>query len=233
MGTVTMEKLPQFTGKVGNGPGFAEFWVRITVVLREKYLHSATKNVIVQEGENVNIIRPIPLMSTAAVTKEAYAKDRSLTAMLMNSITGDAFSFATQKFTIDEQTKDEDFMGLRLYIGLKAKYDISLTRSEVFRKKQEIFNYHFNGNITNCLKELTNKRYYLLAHSKLSDRQTVLFDEGIIQSISMKLPASFNAFVIAQRTVEQYTMAFLTFVANIDLQIIFPSFSNQQVIRTK
>ena len=154
MGTVTMEKLPQFTGKVGNGPGFAEFWVRITVVLREKDLHSATKNVIAPNADN--IVRPIPTGSTSTIAKEAFQKDRSLTAILMNSITGDAVSFATQKFTIDEQTKDEDFMGLRLYIGLKAKYDISLTRSEVFRKKQD---YHFNGNITHCLKELTNKRY--------------------------------------------------------------------------
>ena len=71
MGSVTLEKLPQFTGKIGNGPGFSEFWVRTTVALREKDLHSATKNVIAQEGENVNIIRPIPLMSNATVTKEA------------------------------------------------------------------------------------------------------------------------------------------------------------------
>ena len=61
MGTVTMDKLPQFTGKIGNGPGFAEFLVRLTVVLREKDLHQATRNVIEQDGENVNIIRPILL----------------------------------------------------------------------------------------------------------------------------------------------------------------------------
>ena len=79
-------------------------------------------------------------MSTAAVTKEAYAKDRSLTAMLMNSLTGDAFAYATQKFPISELTKDEDFIGLRLYMGLKAKYDIVLIRSEVFKRKQEILN---------------------------------------------------------------------------------------------
>ena len=148
MGTVTMEKLQQFTGKIGNGPGFSEYLVRTTVVLREKDLHSATKNVIAQEGENVNIIRPIPLMSNGAVTKEAYAKDRSLTAILMNSITGDAFAFATQKFPITENTKDEDFIGLRLWLGLKAKYDVALIRSEIFKKKQEIFNASLNGTKT-------------------------------------------------------------------------------------
>ncbi len=103
MGSVTLEKLPQFTGKVGNGPGFSEFWVRLTVVLREKDLNSATKNVIAPNEEN--IIRPIPAGSTTTITKEAYQKDRSLTAILMNSITGNAFSFATQKFTIRRTNK--------------------------------------------------------------------------------------------------------------------------------
>ena len=88
MSTVTLEKLPQFTGKIGNGPGFSEFWVRLTVVLREKDLHSATKNVIAPNAEN--IIRPIPANSTNAITKEEFQKDLSLTAILMNSITGDA-----------------------------------------------------------------------------------------------------------------------------------------------
>ena len=181
MGTVTLEKLPQFTGKVGNGPGFAEFWVRITVVLREKDLHSATKNVIAQEGGNVNTIRPIPLMSTATVTKEAYAKDRSLTAMMMNSLTGDAFAYATQKFPITEHTKDEDFIGLRLYMGLKAKYDIALIRSEVFKRKQEIFNTPIHGSVVNFLKEINNKLHFLLAHAKFSDGQVSILEEDIIQ----------------------------------------------------
>ena len=46
MGTVTPDKLQQFTGKIGNGPGFSEFLARLTVILREKDLHSATRNVI-------------------------------------------------------------------------------------------------------------------------------------------------------------------------------------------
>ena len=58
MGTVTPDKLPQFTGKIGNGPGFSEFLVRLTVILREKDLHSATRNVIPENAEN--IFRPIP-----------------------------------------------------------------------------------------------------------------------------------------------------------------------------
>ena len=125
--------MPQFIGKIGNGLGFSEFLVRLTVVLREKDLHSATRNVIPQNAENV--FRPIPTGSSATISKEAYQKDRSLTAILMNSLIGDVFAFATQKYAIDEATKDVDFMGLRLYMGLKAKYDISLIRSEVFKKK--------------------------------------------------------------------------------------------------
>ena len=87
MGTMT-EKPQQFTGKIGLGPGFAEFLVRLTVTLREKDLHSATRNVIPENAEN-NCRRPIPLNSSATITKEAYQKDRSLTAILMNSLTGD------------------------------------------------------------------------------------------------------------------------------------------------
>ena len=57
----TVSTAISFSGKIGNGPGFAEFLVRLTVVLREKDLHQATRNVIAQEGEYVNVIRPIPV----------------------------------------------------------------------------------------------------------------------------------------------------------------------------
>ena len=125
--------LTQFSGKIGNGPGFAEFLVRLTVILREKDLHQATKNVMVPNAEN--IYRPIPLNSSTTITKEAYTKDRSLSAILMNSLNRDAFAFATQKFPINEDTKDDDFIGLRLWLGLKARYDVALIRSEIFKKK--------------------------------------------------------------------------------------------------
>jgi len=143
MGTITSEKPQQFTGKIGIGPGFAEFLVRLTVTLREKDLHQATRNVIEQEGEHVDVFRPIPANSSAAITKEAYQKDRSLTAILMNSLTGDAFVFATQKFPITETTKDEEFIGLRLYLGIKERYDIALTRSEIFRKNRKLLIFNF------------------------------------------------------------------------------------------
>ena len=143
MGTITSEKPQQFTGKIGIGPGFAEFLVRLTVILREKDLHQATRNAIAQEGEYVDVFRPIPVNSSSAIMKEAYSKERSLTAILMNSLTGDAFVFATQKFPITKTTKDEEFVGLRLYLGIKERYDIALTRSEIFRRKQEIINFNF------------------------------------------------------------------------------------------
>ena len=59
-----------FSGKIGNGPSFSEFLVRLTVILREKDLHPATKNVIAANAEN--IIRPIPANSTNAISKEAF-----------------------------------------------------------------------------------------------------------------------------------------------------------------
>ena len=119
--------LTQFSGKIGNGPGFAEFVVRLTVILREKDLHQATKNVIAQNADNV--YRPIPLNSSQTISKEAYAKDRSLSAILMNALNGDAFAYATQKYPITDETKDDDFIGLRLWLGLKSKYDVALIRS--------------------------------------------------------------------------------------------------------
>ena len=191
-----------FSGKIGNDPSFSEFLVRLIVVLREKDLHQATKNVIVPNAEN--IYRPIPLNSTQTITKEAYSKDRSLSAILMNSLTGDAFVFATQKYPITDETKDEDFLGLRLWLGLKAKYDVALIRSEIFKKKQEILNFKSIGSLENFLKEINNKRHFLLAHSKFTDIQTSLLDEDIIQSILTKLPENFNAFIQTARTVEQY-----------------------------
>ena len=135
---------------------------------------------------------------------------------MMNSLTGDAFVFAIQKFPITEINKDEDFIGLRLFMGLKAKYDIALIRSEVFQKKQDIFNFQLRGNVTNFLKEITNTRHFLLSHSKMSDGQITLFDEDILQSILAKLSDSYNAFVIATRAVEVYTMTFSEFTNRIE-----------------
>ena len=215
MGTMT-EKPQQFTGKIGLGPGFAEFLVRLTVTLREKDLHSATRNVIPENAEN-NYRRPIPLNSSAPITKEAYQKDRSLTAILMNSLTGDAFIFATQKFPITETTQDDEFIGLRLYIGIKEKYDIALTRSEIFRRKQEIINYQLRGgNISIFIKELTNKRHFILSHAKFSDGQISLLDEDILQSILTKLPENFSVFTQKLRNFEQYAVPFSTFTLMIE-----------------
>ena len=42
-----------FSGKIGNGPSFSEFLVRLTVILREKDLHPATKNGIAANAENI------------------------------------------------------------------------------------------------------------------------------------------------------------------------------------
>ena len=136
----------------------------------------------------------------------------------MNSLNGDAFFFATQKFPINEDTKDEDFIGLRLWLGLKSKYDVALIRSEIFKKKQEILNFKLNGNLEVFLKEINNKRHYLLAHSKMNDGQITLFDEDIIQAILIKLPASYNEFIIATRAVEQYTMTFAHFINKIEIE---------------
>ena len=72
----------------------------------------------------------------------------------MNSLTGDAFAFAIQKFPITDETKDDDFIGLRLWLGLKSKYDVALIRSEIYKKKQEILNFKLNGNLKTILKEI-------------------------------------------------------------------------------
>ncbi len=133
-------------------------------------------------------------------------------------VIGDAFAFATQKYPINEDTKDEDFIGLRLWLGLKAKYDVALIRSEIYKKKQEILNWKLNGNLEVFLKEITNKRHYLLAHSKMTDGQITLFDEDILQSILIKLPASYNAFVITTRAIEAYTMTFSHFINKIEIE---------------
>ena len=84
----------------------------------------------------------------------------------MNSLNGGAFVYATQKYPITDETKDEDFIGLHLWLGLKAKYDIALIRSEIYKKKQEILNFKLIGSLENFLKEINNN------HSKFSEVQT-------------------------------------------------------------
>lgn len=207
-------RLPQYTGRNGVGPPYAEWLMRLQTVIREKDLQNAIK--FVEQGEN--IIRPIPQNSTVAITKEAYTKDRQLSAILLNAITLDAFEYAQIKFPISEQTKDEDFIGLRLYMGLKVKYDVPLIRSEIYRIKQEILTISCNGNISAYLAKVTKSRFEFLAHVKFADGQITLLDEDIIQSILAKLPANFNQFVSSMRQIELYAMTVSTLVEKIEIE---------------
>ena len=177
MGTV--EKLPQFTGRNGAGPPFAEWWMRLQATLREKDLHSACR--VIEQHEDV--IRPIAKGATSTNLKEAYTKDRQLSSILLNAITLDAFEFAQIKFPINEKTKDDDFIGLRLYTGLKIKYDIPLIRSEIFRLKQEMFKLPCNNGVNAYLAKITKNRFELLAHVRFSEDQITLLDEDLTQAI--------------------------------------------------
>ena len=87
----------------------------------------------------------------------------------------------------------------------------SQDRNSVDRQLTTLYRLLTHGNIANFLKDVINKGHFLLSHAKFSEEQTKLFDEDVIQSILAKLPVSYNAFVIAQRSVEQYTMTFFQF----------------------
>ena len=72
------------------------------------------------------------------------------------------------------------------------------------------------GSLEIFLKEINNKRHFLIAHSKFTEVQITLLDEDIIQSILTKLPENFNAFIQTARAVEQYTMSFSHFMMKIE-----------------
>ena len=81
----------------------------------------------------------------------------------------------------------------------------------------EILCLHFNGNVQNFLKSIVTMRHDLIANAKFNDAQITLLDEDIIQSTLAKLPHQYNAFVLAMRAIQAFTMSIAQLVEKISI----------------
>ena len=78
-----------------------------------------------------------------------------------------------------KDTRDDDFLGLKLWLGLTEKFNCPLIRSEIYKKKMEILCLNFSG-VQNFLKLIVTMRHDLVANAKFNDAQITLLDEDII-----------------------------------------------------
>ena len=167
-------------------------------------LQGLTKaNVVNDQGHE--IITTLQPGATNATKLAAYKTDMTISQIITSTLVGEAYDFNAQKFPITKDTRDDDFLGLKLWLGLTEKFNCPLIRSEIFKKKMEILCLHFNG-VGNYIKAVQTMRHELVANAKFNDAQVTLLDEDIIQSMLSKLPNHYNAFVLAMRTINAYTM---------------------------
>ena len=198
--TLNKMGLIQFSGK---GP-WAEYEQRMFVYLRSQgLLQGLTKANVVNEQGNEVITTLQPGVNNAAKLA-AYKTDIAISQIITSTLVGEAFDYNTQKFPITKDTRDDDFLGLKLWLGLTEKFNCPLIRSKIFKKKMEILCLHFNG-VGNYIKAVQTMRHELVANAKFNDAQVTLLDEDIIQSMLSKLPHYYNAFVLAMRTINAYT----------------------------
>ena len=204
MGTIELSKMGfiQFSGK---GP-WAEYEQRMFVYLRSQgLLQGLTKaNVVDEHGRE--IITTLQPGATNAQKIVAYKTDMMISQVITSTLIGEAYDFNAQKFPINKDTRDDDFLGLKLWLGLTEKFNCPLIRSEIYKKKMEILCLNFNGNVQNFLKSIVTMRHDLIANAKFNDAQITLLDEDIIQSTLAKLPHQYNAFVLAMRAIQAFTM---------------------------
>ena len=207
MGTIeTLSKmgLIQFSGK---GP-WAEYEQRMFVYLRSQgLLQGLTKvnNIVNEHGHEV--ITTLQPGANNAAKLAAYKTDMQISQIITSTLIGEAYDYNSQKFPITKETKDDDFLGLKLWLGLTERFNCPLIRPEIFKKKMEILSFYFKGNMQNFLKSMMTMRHDLIANAKFNDVQITLLDEDIIQAILAKLPHQYNAFVLAMRAIQAYTMS--------------------------
>ena len=134
MGTLAIETLSkmglvQFSGK---GP-WAEYEQRMFVYLRSQgLLQGLTKSNVVDEHGR-EIITTLQPGANNAAKLAAYKTDMTISQIVTSTLMGEAYDYNAQKFPITKDTRDDDFLGLKLWLGLTEEYNCPLTRSEIFK----------------------------------------------------------------------------------------------------
>ena len=85
------------------------------------------------------IITTLQPAETNAQKITAYKTYMMISQIVTSTLIGEAYDFNAQKFPINKDTREDDFLGLKLWLGLTEKFNCPLIRSEIYKKK--------NGNL--------------------------------------------------------------------------------------
>ena len=131
---------------------------------------------------------PFPTAKTAAYFKA----DNSIYNTIITSlwVSGDALLFATQKFSVKEDTPIDAYLGHQLYQAMKAKYAGGLTPQEIFLLEMKILNTKCDKNVLFSLQYIQTRRYAFITKTQADEAATLVLDNKIVQVILNLLPKS-------------------------------------------
>ena len=109
-------KLPMYDGKP---EAFQSWLLKLISLIREKGFQEA--------------LLPIPDGVGAARTAAYFKADNSLYNTIITSLSGNAYLFALQRFSVKEDTAPDAYLGHQLYVAMKGKYAGGITLQEKFR----------------------------------------------------------------------------------------------------
>ena len=108
--SLQLKAMPMFSGQKET---FSPWQLKLIVNVREKGIQEA--------------LLPIPDALGAARTAAYFKADNSLYNTIITSLSGDALLFATQRFSVKEDTSIDAYLGHQLYQAMKKKYAGGLT----------------------------------------------------------------------------------------------------------
>ncbi len=106
-------KLPIYAGKPAEFPSWL---LKLISLIRDMGFQEA--------------LLPIPDGFGAVRTTAYFKADNSLYNTIITSLSGNAYLFAMQRFSVKEDTAADAYLGHQLYVAMKAKYAGEITPQE-------------------------------------------------------------------------------------------------------
>ena len=137
-----MVKLPMYDGKPADFPSWL---LKLISLIRDKGFQEA--------------LLPIPDGLTPAKTAVYFKADNSLYNTIITSLSGNAYLFAMQRFSVKEDTAADAYLGHQLYVAMKAKYAGEITPQEKFMLETKIFKARCDKNVLSSMQYIQTHRY--------------------------------------------------------------------------
>ena len=177
-----MIKLPMYDGKQDAFPSWS---LKLISLMREKGCHEA--------------LLPIPEDANGAKKTAYFKADNCLYNTIITSLSGNAYLFAMQKFSVKEDTSSDAYLGHKLYVAMKEKYAGEITPQEKYMLEMKIFKAKFDRNALSSLQYIQTHRYNFITKTQADEDATEALDNKIVQMILNGLPKSYQTFVGIQR----------------------------------